>query len=103
GDVRTGQGTQLVPHWGGQAAGVEYEARANRLWVAGAATRPVRVYDATTGALLKQYVFSPAGFLNDLVVTKNVVYVTDSNNAWLDVIRLGPGGALPDAGTTLPL
>jgi hypothetical protein len=103
GDVRSGQGSQLVPTWGGAAAGVEYEARANRLWVAGASTGTVRVYDATTGALLKQYDFSPAGFLNDLVVTRNAVYVTDSNNAWLDVIRLGPGGALPDAGTMLPL
>lgn len=103
GDVRTGQGSQLVPHWGGAAAGVEYEARANRLWVAGASTGTVRVYDASTGDLLKQYVFAPAGFLNDLVVTKDAVYVTDSNNAWLDVIRLGPGGTLPDAGTTLPL
>lgn len=103
GDVRTGEGSQLVPHWGGAAAGVEYEARANRLWVAGAGSGTVRVYDASSGALLKQYVFSPAGFLNDLVVTKNAVYVTDSNNAWLDVIRLGQGGSLPDTGTTLPL
>ncbi|MFL5645129.1 MAG: superoxide dismutase [Chloroflexota bacterium] len=103
GDVRTGHGSQLVPHWGGAATGVEYERRANRLWVAGATTGTVRVYDATSGALLKQYTFSPAGFLNDLVVTRNAVYVTDSNNAWLDVIRLGPGSRLPDAGTMLPL
>jgi hypothetical protein len=81
GDVRTGTGSQLVPHWGGAATGVEYEARADRLWVAGATTGTVRVYAASTGALLKQYVFSPAGFLNDLVVTKDAVYVTDSQNA----------------------
>jgi sugar lactone lactonase YvrE len=103
GDVRTGQGSQLVPHWGGAATGVEYERRANRLWVAGATTGTVRVYDATTGALLKEYSFSPAGFLNDLVVTRDAVYVTDSNNGWLDVIELGSGGRLPDAGTMLPL
>ena len=103
GNVRTGQGSQLVPHWGGKAAGVEYERRANRLWVAGADTGTVRVYNASTGALLKQYDFSPFGFLNDLVVTRHAVYVTDSQNPWLDVIRLGPGGSLPAAGTTLPL
>jgi len=103
GDVRTGQGSQLVPHWGGAATGVEYERRTNRLWVAGATTGTVRVYDATTGALLKEYSFSPAGFLNDLVVTRDAVYVTDSNNGWLDVIELGSGGRLPDAGTMLPL
>ena len=57
GDVRTGQGSQLVPHWGGAAAGVEYEARANRLWVAGAGTGTVRVYDASSGGLVEQYVW----------------------------------------------
>ena len=102
-DVRTGDGFQLVPHWGGVATGVEYEHGANRLWVAGASTGTVRVYDASTGALLKQYDFSPFGFINDLVVTDDAVYVTDSRNPWLDVIPLGPDGSLPDAGTMLPL
>jgi len=38
-------------------------------------------------------------------VTRDAVYVTDSNIQQLDVIPLGPGGALPDpdAVTTLPL
>jgi sugar lactone lactonase YvrE len=105
GDVRTGQGDVFVPSWGGAATGVEYEADANRLWVAGATTGTVRVYDATTGALLQAYAFSPAGFLNDLVVTDTAVYVTDSNNPWLDVIPLGPDDALPAPAdvTTLPL
>ena len=105
GDVRTGEGEQIVPHWGGVAIGIEYEARANRLWVAGGPTGTVRVYDASSGDLLRQYTFSPAGFLNDLVVTREAVYVTDSRNAWLDVIPLGPDGSLPaaDAVTMLPL
>ena len=105
GDVRTGHCEVLVPAWGGAATGVEYEAGANRLWVAGGPTGTVRVYDATTGTLLRQYDFSPAGFLNDLVVTHDAVYVTDSFNAWLDVIPLARNGGLPDDGavTTLPL
>ena len=107
-DVRTGEGFQLVPHWQigavtGVATGVEYEHGANRLWVAGASTGTVRVYDASTGALLKHYDFSPFGFINDLVVTDDAVYVTDSRNPWLDVIPLGEDGSLPDAGTMLPL
>ena len=104
-DTRTGQGSQIVPHWGGAATGVEYEARANRLWVAGGPTGTVRVYDASSGDLLRQYTFSPAGFLNDLVVTRDAVYVTDSFNAWLDVIPLGRHGTLPETAdvTTLPL
>ena len=107
GDVRTGEGDVLVPAWGGVAVGVDYEADANRLWVAGGPTGTVRVYDATSGDLLRAYTFGPAGalFLNDLVVTDDAVYVTDSLNPWLDVIPLGPDGALPAAGdvTTLPL
>jgi hypothetical protein len=105
GNVRTGLGGTLVPAWGGAATGVEYEARANRLWVAGGPTGTVRVYDATSGDLLRQYTFPGTVFLNDLVVTRTAVYVTDSFNAWLDVIPLGPDGALPAVGatTTLPL
>jgi len=104
-DTRTGHGAQIVPHWNGAATGVEYEARANRLWVAGGPTGTVRVYDASSGDLLRQYTFSPAGFLNDLVVTRDAVYVTDSFNAWLDVIPLGRHGTLPETAdvTTLPL
>jgi hypothetical protein len=107
GSVRTGLGDVLVPAWGGAATGVEFETDANRLWVAGGPTGTVRVYDATSGDLLRQYMFGPAGgtFLNDLVVTDDAVYVTDSFNAWLDVIPLGPDDSLPaQAGvTTLPL
>ena len=62
GDVRTGDGDPFIPAWGGAATGVEYEARADRLWVAGGPTGTVRVYDASSGDLLRQYTFSPAGF-----------------------------------------
>jgi hypothetical protein len=107
-DVRTGAGSVLVDGVAGKVAvGTEYEAGANRLWVAGGPgpTGEVRVYDASSGALLQTYTFSPAGFLNDLVVTDDAVYVTDSFIQQLDVIPLGPDGALPDPADveTLPL
>jgi sugar lactone lactonase YvrE len=106
GNVRTGEGRVLVPGTAGSlAVGVEYEARANRLWVAGGPSGAVRVYDATSGELLQTYTFAPAGFLNDLVVTRDAVYVTDSFIQQLDVIPLGRDGRLPDpsAARTLPL
>jgi len=105
GDVRTGLGDELVPPWGGAAVGVEYEAEANRLWVAGGPTGTVRVYDASSGELLRHYTFTTPGFINDLVVTDTAGYATDSLNAWLNVIPLGADGSLPDpaATTTLPL
>jgi sugar lactone lactonase YvrE len=105
-DVRTGLGRVLVPGIEGNVAvGVEYEARRNRLWVAGGPTGEVRVYNASTGTLLQTYSFSPVGFLNDLVVTRNAVYVTDSGIKQLDVIPLGRRGSLPAPSgvRTLPL
>ena len=104
-DVRTGFSSPLVPGGSPPAVGVEYEAAANRLWVAGGPSGQVRVYDASSGAPLATYTFSPAGFLNDLVVTDSAVYVTDSGFKHLDVIPLGEDGALPDPSETtmLPL
>ena len=96
-DVRTGDGSRLIDGIAGNVAvGIDYEAAAGRLWVAGGPTGKVRVYDVASRTLLQTYTFSPAGFLNDLVVTEDAVYVTDSNIQQLDVIPLGPGGALPD-------
>jgi hypothetical protein len=107
GDVRTGSGSILVPGAAGRiAVGTEFEVAFGRLWVAGGPTGAVRVYDAATGELLETYQFagSPT-FLNDLVVTRDAVYVTDSLIQRLAVIPLGPGGELPapTETRTLPL
>ena len=96
GDVRTGQGAVIPGTEGTLGVGTEYEAAANRLWVAGGGSGQVHVFDASSGELLQTYTFSPAGFLNDLVVTDNAVYVTDSSFAWLDVIPINSDGSLAD-------
>jgi streptogramin lyase len=107
-NARTGNDEQLVagapPGETRVAVGTEYDARSNRLWVAGGPTGQVRVYDASTGELLETYQFA-AGFLNDLVVTRDAVYVTDSGTAFqhLNVIPLGPGGSLPAPTETFQL
>ena len=103
GDLRTGDGDVFIPGAPGRVAvGLFYERSAQRLWVAGGGTSQVRVYDARDGDLLATYDFG-SGFLNDVVVTKDAAYVTDSNNQRLAVVPLGPGGSLPAAGTSLPL
>ena len=96
GDVRSGQGAVIPGTEGTFGVGTEYEADANRLWVAGGPTGQVKVLDATSGELLQTYTFSPAGFLNDLVVTDTAVYVTDSSFDWLDVIPINADGSLAD-------
>lgn len=103
GDLRTGSTDVLVSGSPGMVAvGTEYEAGAKRLWAVGGATGEVRAYDARTGALLAAYDFD-GGFLNDLAVTRDAVYVTDSIFPQLHVIPLGPRGALPAAGDTFQL
>jgi hypothetical protein len=94
-DVRSGASSTLVAGVPGNVAvGVEYDARNNRLWVAGGPTGQVRVYNARTGALLRTYAFPGSGFLNDLVVTRRAVYITDSASQDLRVVPLGRGGRL---------
>ncbi len=41
-------------------------------------TGDVRAYDASTGALLATYQPGGVGLLNDVIVTRDAVYVTDS-------------------------
>lgn len=97
GNFRTGRGKVFVPGVAGQVAvGVEYDWRNGRIWVAGGGTGDVRAYSARTGKLLRTYHFAATpSFLNDLVVTRTGVYVTDSLNQQLDVIPLGRHGKLP--------
>jgi hypothetical protein len=96
GDVRTGTGAVLPGTEGAFSVGIDYDERNDRIWAAGGPSGEVRVYDATTGALLQTYTFTPAGFLNDVAVTDRAVYVTDSMVQQLNVIPLGDKGALPD-------
>jgi hypothetical protein len=92
GDVRTGEGSILVP---AAAQGTKsvlglYVDRWDRLWVAGGTApaglteRHVLVYDADTGALIRDILLTTTpgfGTINDLVATKDAVYITNTNNA----------------------
>jgi hypothetical protein len=116
GDVRTGSGSVFTnPEDQGQgrvSVGIAYEAGRNRLWVAGggpgfgAGVGDVRVYDASSGALLATFLPpGDVGALNDVAITHDAVYVTDSFNAQLVKIPLPADGSLPseDAATLLPV
>jgi hypothetical protein len=104
-NLRSGSVTPLALGAPGRTTvGVDYERARHRIWAAGGNTGQVRAYDARSGALLQTYQLT-TGFLNDVVVTKRAVYVTDSNIQQLIVIPLGRHGALPDpsAAFALPL
>jgi sugar lactone lactonase YvrE len=99
GDLGTGSGSILVAGATGKAAtGIEFAQ--NRLFVAGAGTGTASVYDAKTGALIRTYSFATAPtFINDVVVTHDAAYFTDSMKPVLYRVPLGAGGALGDAQT----
>jgi hypothetical protein len=107
GDLRTGAGRILVDRPplgqganppgtppGMQAAGMKVAG--DRLWVAGGLSGRVFAYDTRTGATLADVAVAPPGvaLLNDLVVTPDAVYVTDSFTPRLFVVPLGPGRAV---------
>jgi hypothetical protein len=105
GDARGGALRTLVAgRAGAVAVGLLYDARTKRVWVAGGPTGTITAYDARSGEQL----FSArtgGGFLNDVAITRDAVYVTDSTGARIFVVPLGRGSALPADGTftTLPV
>jgi sugar lactone lactonase YvrE len=100
GDYRTGVVETLAPSPGpgAAAAGLKLDPRTNYLFVS-AITFGARVYDAGTGALLQAYPLTSPGpyapFINDVVVTRDAVFFTDSCSPTLFKLPLGPGGRLP--------
>jgi sugar lactone lactonase YvrE len=80
GDLRTGQGAPYIERTGRSAIGLE--AKGNRLFVSGGNTGKAFVYTISTKQDVATYTFDP-GFINDVVVTKNGAYFTNSNVAAL--------------------
>jgi sugar lactone lactonase YvrE len=79
GDLRSGEGDFLV-EGGGPFVGMKVDVQ-NRLWVAGGPAGIGYVFDATTGTQLATIQLAPVGaasFVNDVVVTGDAAYFTDS-------------------------
>jgi sugar lactone lactonase YvrE len=102
GDYRTGEGEVLSTE-GSTAVGLSYDRRSDRLFVAGDGTGQAFVYDAETGDTEATYQLTdPGTFVNDVVVTREAAYFTDSfrvsddGRPFFYRVPLGPGGRLPD-------
>jgi len=90
GDLRTGAGAVRVqPQAGRVSVGLEFDG--GLLYVAGGATGQAYVYDAATGAPLASYQLGSPGtsFINDVVVTKDAAYFTESFQPVLYRVPLG--------------
>ncbi len=81
GDIRTGKGALLVPAQSGRSAlGIKYDNRTGFLFVAGGQTGYAYIYNAKTGASVAAIQLTTASptLINDVVITKDAVYFTDS-------------------------
>ncbi|HXV96020.1 MAG TPA: hypothetical protein VD695_05690 [Gaiellaceae bacterium] len=95
GDLRTGAGSVLVPGQPGRAAiGVDFADK--RLFVAGGQTGRAWVYDARTGATLASYLLAagPPTFVNDVIVTRDAAWFTESMGAVLYRVPIAADGTL---------
>lgn len=103
-DLRTGQGTVFSQGPGTPSVGLKTD-HLGRLFVSGGVGGDARVVDARTGKILKSYRLAADTdtFVNDVVVTREAAYFTDSRKAVLYKLAFGSHGELPDAPTTLPL
>jgi hypothetical protein len=81
GDLRTGTGSVILPGVPGRRlVGLFFDRRSGLVWAAGAqgSSGTVWAIDGATGAVRATVPVPGAGFLNDLVVTRRTVWVTDS-------------------------
>ena len=105
GDLRTGSGRILIAGVPNVRSATGLELEGDRLWVSGARFGNALLYNAKTGALMKEIQLATgpgATFINDAVVTKDGVYFTDSQRPV--IYRVGLGGIVgPGPVTTIPL
>jgi sugar lactone lactonase YvrE len=96
GDLRTGEGAVLVqPQPGRRAIGLDVDRR-NRIFVAGGPTGQAYVYDGDTGEPLAAYQLAPGPqtFVNDVVVTRDGAWFTDSFRPVLYRVPIARNGTL---------
>ena len=98
GDLRTGAGDVLVPAQEGRAAiGLKYDERTGLLFVAGGPTGFAYIYNGETGENVDkiQLTTGPA-FINDVVITRDAAYFTNSQQPVLYRVPLEESGDLPE-------
>lgn len=106
-NLRTGEGELLVQGEPGQiAVGLSFDRRSGYLFVAGGPTGTATVYDTATGEPVAHYQLTEEeSFINDVIVTRQAAYFTNSSQPEFYRVPLGPAGRLPaaDEVETVPL
>jgi sugar lactone lactonase YvrE len=101
GDLRTGEGEVLVPAQSGRAAiGLKYDERTGLLFVAGGPTGFAYIYDGETGENVDEIQLTTGPrFINDVVITQDAAYFTNSQQPVLYRVPLENNGELPSPPT----
>jgi sugar lactone lactonase YvrE len=82
--------------------GLDFDARSGYLFVAGGFSGDGLVYDTETGELIQRLVFGGA-WVNDVVVTQDAAYFTESLAPYIYKVPLDSQGAPSGAAEFLPL
>jgi hypothetical protein len=106
-DTKTGASREAVPARDGHAAiGLKYDGRGNRLFVSGGPTGQAFVYDAGSGAELAAFQLTAVGqptFINDVVLTRDTAYFTDSMQPVIYAVERDLSGVTPIALEGFPM
>ena len=96
GDVRRGTAELFIDAPDGRmAAGMAVDVRHRLLFVAGVSTGGAYVYDTRTGATVASYQFTDQpSLINDVAISKDGAWFTDSVNPVLYHVPIGPRGTL---------
>ena len=103
GDLRAGTGEVLVAGAPGTlSVGLAFDDRSGHLFVAGGPGGTGTVYDGETGAVVDQLFLAP-GFINDVFVTRDAAYFTNSFALVLYEVPLDAKGEVAGPVSPIPL
>ena len=91
---------------GHAAIGLKYDKHADRLFVSGGPTGKAFVYDASSGVELAAFQLTAAGqptFINDVVLTRDAAYFTDSRQPVIYAVKRDLSGVTPITLTGFPM
>ena len=105
GDLRTGEGDELVhAQIGRSAIGLKYDERTGLLFVAGGPTGFAYIYDGQSGANVAEIQLTTLpSFINDVIVTRDAAYFTNSSQAELYRVPLDNNGEPMQSSETIPI
>ncbi len=99
-DARTGNGSILVSAGLGRVAvGMSFDARSGYLFVAGGRTGHAYVYDTSSGATVADLQLTTAAntLINDVTLTRDAAYFTDTFQPVYYRVPLAGGGRIPQS------